>query len=326
MDNNFGFKYMVVLLVLVLCIVFFSSLLIGSTRLDIRNILVPGSVDSIIFLSIRLPRTVAAILAGIAFSLSGLLVQSASGNDLASPNIIGMNSGAGFAVLIFLSFFPHLFGLLPLVAFIGGIAAVSLVFLISSLVGRYDSSGSLILAGIAVNALFNAFISALSSLIPDVLSSYSAFSIGGFSSIQSSQLYVPGAVIIITASACFFIAEQMNILKLGDEIASSMGYCPRYIRIVLVALSALLASSAVTFSGLLGFVGLVTPHLASLLSGGESRKTMVMTIISGPLLVLLADLLSRTIIMPSELPAGVFMAIIGVPFFIFLLIRRARRW
>ena len=177
MDNHFGFKHMVVLLVLVLCIVFFSSLLIGSTRLDIRNILVPGSVDSIIFLSIRLPRTAAAILAGIAFSLSGLLVQSASGNDLASPNIIGMNSGAGFAVLVFLSFFPHLFGLLPLVAFIGGIAAVSLVFLISSLVGRYDSSGSLILAGIAVNALFNAFISALSSLNPDVLSSYSAFSI-----------------------------------------------------------------------------------------------------------------------------------------------------
>ena len=219
-----------------------------------------------------------------------------------------------------------LYFLLYLWLTIGGIAAVSLVFLISSLVGRYDSSGSLILAGIAVNALFNAFISALSSLIPDVLSSYSAFSIGGFSSIQSSQLYVPGAVIIITASACFFIAEQMNILKLGDEIASSMGYCPRYIRIVLVSLSALLASSAVTFSGLLGFVGLVTPHLASLLSGGESRKTMVMTIISGPLLVLLADLLSRTIIMPSELPAGVFMAIIGVPFFIFLLIRRARRW
>ncbi len=320
------FSITVILFSVLLLVVFILSLLLGSTRISLSDAVSSGGVDRIILLSIRLPRALAAGLAGIAFALSGLLVQSATRNDLASPNIIGMNSGAGFAVLVFLSFFPMHFRLLPLAAFAGGLLAVSLVFLISSLVGRIDSSGSLILAGIAVNALFNAFISTLSSLNPDVLSSYSSFSVGGFSAVQSSQLVVPGVLIILSSVIAFFMTGRMNMIKLGDEITSAMGYRPLRIKIALTSLSALLAACAVTFSGLLGFVGLVTPHLASLMSGGESRKTMILSMITGPLLVMIADLLARTLIMPSELPAGVFMAILGVPFFIFLLIRRSKRW
>ena len=321
--NKKAFRIAFPLLITLTILIALLSLLIGSADINpVHAILNKDSTDHIILFSVRLPRMLAAMLAGLALSVSGLLLQSATGNDLASPNIIGMNSGSGFAVLLFLSFFPELFDVLPFAAFIGGLVASSLVFIISASVSRMNSSGSLILGGIAVNALFNAFISTLSSLDPDVLSTYSAFSIGGFSSVQASMLYVPGIIIIASSVAAFFMTERMDVIRLGDEIASSMGYRPLSIRVSLVAIAALASSSAVTFAGLLGFVGLVTPHIARFISGGESRKTLLLTVVIGPLLVMLSDLLARTVIMPGELPAGVFMAIIGVPFFLFLLIRR----
>ncbi|MBO8469346.1 MAG: iron ABC transporter permease [Spirochaetes bacterium] len=323
--NKKAFRIAFPLLITLTILIALLSLLIGSADINpVHAILNKDSTDHIILFSVRLPRMLAAMLAGLALSVSGLLLQSATGNDLASPNIIGMNSGSGFAVLLFLSFFSELFDVLPFAAFIGGLVASSLVFIISASVSRMNSSGSLILGGIAVNALFNAFISTLSSLDPDVLSTYSAFSIGGFSSVQASMLYVPGIIIIASSVAAFFMTERMDVIRLGDEIASSMGYRPLSIRVSLVAIAALASSSAVTFAGLLGFVGLVTPHIARFISEGESRKTLLLTVVIGPLLVMLSDLLARTVVMPGELPAGVFMAIIGVPFFLFLLIRRAR--
>ena len=323
-DCGIGRKASVLAVLLVLAAAI--SLAHGSTDIDLASALRGEGPDGIILFSIRLPRVAAAMLSGLALAAAGCLIQTATGNDLASPNIIGMNSGAGFAVLLFLSFFPELFSLLPIAAFAGGLAAVSAVFLISSLTGgRTGKSSSLILAGIAVNALFNALISTLSSLDPDVMGSYSAFSIGGFASVRGSQLAIPGAIILASSAAALLLAGVMDAIMLGDELASSLGYRPGRIRITLVALAALLASSAVSFSGLLGFVGLVTPHLALHLSGGGSRRTLILSMLLGPLLVLLSDLLARTAVKPSELPAGVFMAVLGVPFFIFLLIRRARR-
>ena len=323
-DRGIGRKASVLAVLLALAAAI--SLAHGSTDIDLASALSGEGPDGIILFSIRLPRVAAAMLSGLALAAAGCLIQTATGNDLASPNIIGMNSGAGFAVLLFLSFFPELFSLLPIAAFAGGLAAVSAVFLISSLTGgRTGKSSSLILAGIAVNALFNALISTLSSLDPDVMGSYSAFSIGGFASVRGSQLAIPGAIVLASSAAALLLAGVMDAIMLGDELASSLGYRPGRIRVTLVALAALLASSAVSFSGLLGFVGLVTPHLALHLSGGGSRRTLILSMLLGPLLVLLSDLLARTAVKPSELPAGVFMAVLGVPFFIFLLIRRARR-
>lgn len=322
MDRKFVCTALAALFVLLA--IFFLSLFIGSVSIDVSRLFTLGSVDNIVFFSLRLPRVLAAFLSGLAFSLSGLLIQRATGNGLSSPNIIGINSGAGASVLLFLSLFPNMFSLLPLVAFLGSLLAVSMVFLISSLTNRVSSSLSLILAGVAVNALFNAFISTIGSLDPDVMASYSSFSIGGFAGVYASMLKIPAIIIIISLLIAFALARRMDVIMLGDEIASSMGYRPARIRILLIAVASLLAAAAVTFSGLLGFVGLVTPHIASFLTAGKSRRTLVLSALIGPSLVMLSDLASRTIISPSELPAGVFMALIGVPFFIFLLLRRDR--
>lgn len=324
MGSKHRFPSLVMLLSLLLVLVSILSLFTGSADLDYSGIFESGSGSNIIFFSLRLPRLFAAVLAGFALSLSGLLIQSASSNDLASGNIIGINAGAGFAVLLFLVFFPDLFFLLPFAAFAGGLVAAAIVFAISAFTRNISPSNSLILAGIAVNALFNALISTLSSLFPDVMASYSSFSVGGFASVYASSLSVPAILIAAAGVMCFILSPVINMIRLGDEITASMGYRPAAIRIMLTSIAALLASSVVSFAGLLGFVGLVIPHLARFLSGGEAGKSMVTASLAGPLLVVLADLLARTVISPGELPAGIFLAIVGVPFFIFLLVRRKK--
>lgn len=322
--DNVKFIRTVIVLSLLLAVMTAISLFTGSVPLDLSSIPDAGSAENIIFFSLRLPRVCACLLAGFALALSGFMLQSASSNDLASGNIIGINAGAGFAVLLFLVFFPDLFHLLPFAAFAGALMSCALVFIISAFTKSIGSSGSLILSGVAVNALFNALISTLSSLFPDVMSSYSSFSIGGFASVYASSLIVPSFLICAGGILCFSLSPVMNIIRLGDEITSSMGYRPFRIRIILASAAALLASSAVSFAGLLGFVGLVIPHLARFLSGGEALRSLVISALAGPLLVLSADLLARTVISPGELPAGIFLSITGVPFLIFLLVRRKR--
>ena len=319
-------RFIIALVILFVALVAMTvvSLSLGSTRVDPSRVFLEGSVDAVIVFDIRLPRTLAAIVAGAAFSVAGLLIQTASSNALASPNIIGVNSGAGFAVLVFLAFFPQLYHLLPLAAFLGALVAVSLVFLRSSTTRRIPSTSSLILSGIAVNALFNALISTLASLEPDVMGTYSAFSVGGFASVDMDQLAPAAILIVLSIAAVFPLSRIMDIARLSDEIASSLGYRPQRIRILLMALACLMAASAVSFAGLLGFVGLVVPHVASFLCPGGSRRTLTLSLLAGPLLVLVADFLGRMVMRPSELPAGVFMVLVGVPFFIFLLTRRSR--
>lgn len=322
--DNVKFIRTVIVLSLLLAVMTAISFFTGSVPLDLSSIPDAGSAENIIFFSLRLPRVCACLLAGFALALSGFMLQSASSNDLASGNIIGINAGAGFAVLLFLVFFPDLFHLLPFAAFAGALMACALVFIISAFTKSIGSSGSLILSGVAVNALFNALISTLSSLFPDVMSSYSSFSVGGFASVYASSIIVPSFLICAGGILCFSLSPVMNIIRLGDEITSSMGYRPFRIRIILASAAALLASSAVSFAGLLGFVGLVIPHLARFLSGGEALRSLVISALAGPLLVLSADLLARTVISPGELPAGIFLSVTGVPFLIFLLVRRKR--
>lgn len=317
-----GRKLAIPILGLVLVLTVLLCLAVGSTALDPVLVFSPGSVDNIIFLSVRLPRVVAAATAGMAFALAGVLLQAASGNSLASPNIIGVNSGAGFAVLLCMCLLPRHFLLLPVAAFAGALLATGAVFLISSLTSRLSSASSLILSGVAVNAFFNALTSTLSSLRPDLMGSYSAFSIGGFAGIQTRTLVEPVILILASGALALSCGPLVDVISLGDELASSLGYRPSRLRVGMSALAAFLAACAVSYAGLLGFVGLVTPHLARFLTGGGGRRTLAASALAGAVLVLLSDLLARTLVSPGELPAGVFMAAIGVPFLIILLTRR----
>lgn len=277
---------------------------------------------TLILYALRLPRLLQGVLAGTGLSVSGVLLQSVTGNDLASPSIIGVNAGAGFVVILVLSCFPAAAAGLPLAAFAGAFGATLLIMAVAS---RVDASQStVILSGIAVQALLSAGISFFSLLDTDVLVSYSAFSVGGLSNTDISLLWLPGGIILAVLFISLAFSGRIQLLCLGDSMALSLGVRVKGVRMLCLVCASASAAAVVSFAGLLGFVGLVVPHIARKLCGARTGPLLACSALTGSSLVLLADLTGRVAFAPSELPVGIVMAFIGAPFFFFLLLRRRR--
>ena len=288
-----------------------------------------GSVDShtagIIVGSIRLPRALGAALAGAALASAGVILQCVTANDLCAPGIIGINSGAGFALIVMLCFAPGLWQLLPLGAFIGALGATALIMGIAFCGGNKTKGTTIVLSGVAVSSILSAGISFLSLRYPDVLSSYTAFSVGGFSTVRIKELYIPSVIILIALIACQLISPKLNLLCLGDEMASSLGVRVKALRIIALTASASLCAAAVSFAGLLGFVGLIVPHIIRRIAGNDMRFNITLSALGGAVLTVISDTVGRILFAPSELPAGIIMSLMGAPFFLYLLIVRRHR-
>ncbi len=311
----------------VLTIVLFSALLFGGATLSPSEALgglfgIGTDTEIIIMQSIRLPRVLGACLAGIGLSVSGVLLQSVTDNALASPNVIGVNAGAGFAVILLLATLPALSPLLPLAALLGAFFAT---LIIVGIAGHIDSSrATVILAGIALTALLNAAISLISLIDTDVLASYSYFSIGGLSGVALEDLFLPATLIFLSLAVSLLLSRHIEVLKLGDTVAASLGVRVKLLRTLALLCASASAAAAVSFAGLLGFVGLIVPHVARRLVGTYTFHVLLCSALGGGTLVLLADLIGRTVLSPTEIPVGIIMALVGAPFFLYLLLRRDR--
>lgn len=278
--------------------------------------------QSLILFSVRLPRIAAGLLSGIGFSVSGVLLQKVTDNYLASPNIIGVNAGAGFGVALFLSFFPQLTALLPLAAFGGAVITTLVIIALGQKNG--SSKSTVILAGIAVTTLLNAAISFLNLLDSDVLASYNAFSVGSISGAEFKEMAAPAVIIALSLGVSLVLSRKTDLLCLGDPCAKSLGVNTAALRFVLIVCASASAAAAVSFAGLLGFVGLVVPHIARKLVGNSTKHMLVCSVFTGSATVILADLFGRTAAAPSEIPVGITMALIGAPFFLWLLLKRRK--
>lgn len=274
----------------------------------------------------RLPRTCASLLAGCALAVSGALIQTVLENPLASPNVIGVNSGAGFAVALICAIAPTAQPFASVAAFGGALAGI---FLVAGLARRTGASRmTVILAGIAISSLFSAGIDTVVTLAPEALNGVSDFRIGGFTGVTMSQLApaalltLPGLVLALSLSG------QMDILRLGSDTAKSLGLSVTVLRFILLTLSAALAGAAVSFCGLIGFVGLIVPHAMRRLFGEDSLPLLLSSALGGALFVTLCDLLARVLFAPFELPVGIVLAFAGAPFFLWLLFRQrgGRTW
>lgn len=303
-------------LFLLTVLAFVLGCIIGSTNL----FELPKETAKIIMLNLRLPRVLAALLAGVGLSVSGVLLQSVTGNPLAAPNIIGVNSGAGFCCIIMLSFFPNALALLPLGAFAGAFVTTLVIVTVSSKLGV--SRGTVILAGIAITAVLNAGISLFSLIDNDVLGAYNAFSVGGLAGVEIRELLAPAVIIAFSLAVSLTLSRRIHILCLGDSLAASLGVRVRALRTVCLVCASAAAAAVVSFAGLLGFVGLVVPHIAKRLVGERTSLLLVTSPFVGAILVILADLFGRVVLAPTEIPVGVIMALIGAPFFFVLLLRR----
>ncbi len=303
------------------------SVALGAVRLspaDLWRCLTAGDKTSaagrIVWYS-RLPRTAACLAAGAGLAVAGCILQAVLANPLAAPNIIGVNAGAGLAVTI-CCVFSAAGWVMSGAAFLGALAAVALVAGLGRATGA--SRLTVVLSGVAVNALLNAVSETLRAFFPDTAMSSVDFRVGGFSGVTGAggRLWPAVLIILIGVAAAFLLSNELDVLSMGETTAHGLGLPVRRCRALLLALAALLAGASVSFCGLLGFVGLIVPHLSRTLIGAESRWLVPMSALCGGALVALCDLAARLLFAPYELPAGIFLAFLGAPFFLVLLIRQ----
>ena len=268
----------------------------------------------------RLPRTCGCLLAGAALAVSGALIQSVLDNPLAAPNIIGVSSGAGLAAALCGALAPSAVLVLPIASFAGALAGVLLVLFIAEKTGA--SKLTLVLAGVAVSGMFSAGTDAVVTFVPDALAGYSDFRIGGLANLSMSRI-IPAFWVIVAAMVLIFsLAGELDVLMLGADTAQSLGVRAKPLRLVLLILAAALAGAAVSFSGLIGFVGLIVPHIMRRLIGEDSLPLLAGCALGGAVCLTLCDLLGRLLFAPYELPVGIVLSLAGGPFFIWLLIRQ----
>lgn len=305
------------------------GLCLGSVKIspsDIGSSLVSGDTESgayRIFLHVRLPRVLGALLSGSALAVSGAVIQSVLNNPLASPNIIGVNTGAGLFVLLTSAIFPSLPFLLPLSAFAGALLSSLLVLAVA--IGSRISRLTLVLTGVAISSIFGAGMNTILILYPDAYVGASNFLVGGLLGLNMKDIAFPAVYIIIGLCFVFIFRKDLNILSLGGDSARSLGMNVKLSRFILISLAALLAGAAVSFAGLLGFVGLIVPHAVRFVIGNDNRFVIPASALCGGAFVIICDLLSRTLFAPYELPVGILMSFIGGPFFILLIIKNRKK-
>ena len=271
---------------------------------------------------VRLPRLCACLLAGGALAASGAIIQGVLSNALAAPSTIGVNAGAGLTVALCCAIAPTAVKLVPLAAMAGAFLGVMTVLLIARRTGA--SKITLVLAGVAVSSIFSAGIDAVVTFVPEALNGYSDFRIGGFSGVSMARLLPALWPALMSFVLSLSLHNEMDVLLLGREQAQSLGLPAERLRIVLLGLAAVLAGSAVSVGGLVGFVGLIVPHIMRRLVGEESGPLLVSSVLGGAALLGGCDLLGRMLFAPYEIPVGIVMALAGGPFFIWLLQRRGR--
>lgn len=268
----------------------------------------------------RLPRTCAAMLAGAALAVAGTVIQMVLNNPLASPGIIGVNSSAGLAVALVCAAAPSAQQYTPFVAFCGALTGVLLVMGLSQSTGA--SRITVVLAGVAISNLFSAGIDAVVTLVPDALNGITDFRIGGFTGVTMTQLAPAAGMILVSLVLVISLSQQLDILALGSDTAKSLGLPARPVRIFLLILAASLSGAAVSFSGLLSFVGLIVPHTMRRLAGEDSLPLLVSSALGGAFFVTVCDVLARILFAPFELPVGIVLAFTGAPFFLWLLFKQ----
>ena len=306
------------LLLVILAALAVVSVAIGSAGYSVPEILKAvvspdQSPIKIIVLSLRLPRMILAILIGASLAASGALLQSVMRNPLADPGTIGVSAGAGTAATTILLLFPSLSASVPVFAFGGAALACVLIYVMAWKDGVDPTR--IILSGVAINSVLGAYNSLLQLLNSDSLQGVLAFMNGSLSGKSWYQVKILAVYSIIG----FFCIRSANTLQLGDEMAKSLGLKVNASRVFLSAVSAFLAAATVSVAGMIGFVGLVVPHIARLLVGSNYKSMLPVSIVLGSVVLLAADTVGRTVVPGMEIPVGIIMSVCGGPFFLYML-------
>jgi iron complex transport system permease protein len=326
--------------VVLLLLVLLGSVLLGAVDLGTGRVL--GEVwaeltgghsplntqETAILWQLRVPRVALGALVGAALATSGAAYQGVFRNPLADPYLLGAAAGAGMATTIVVVLFPGVAGStafvgpLPLAAFAGAIGGVALTWALGRSAGR--GTATLVLAGVAVTAFLTAIQTFVQQLDTDTLQRIYSWLLGGLAvsgwhSVLLALPYIVVGVIVLCGSS-----RLLDVLTLGDDEAAALGVRPGRARLMILAAASLATAGAVAVSGLIGFVGIVVPHVVRLLFGGSYRIVVPLSLIGGAIFVVAADVVARTVLAPAEIPIGVVTAFAGAPFFVIVLRARSR--
>lgn len=317
------------------------SVMRGAVSIPARDVLgvlfgsLNGAIENgrhdLVILNIRLPRTLLAMMVGAALALSGSIMQGLFRNPLADPGLVGVSAGAalaagativlGEAILAPVIGKPPFF-LLPMGAFLGGLLSTLLLYAIATRQGR-TSIATMLLAGIALGALAGAMSGFLAYLSDDrQLRDLTFWSLGSFGGASWTKVMATAPILLPLMFAAPFLARGLNGLALGEAEAFHLGLNVQRIKAAAIVLVALAVGASVAVAGMIGFVGIVVPHLVRLILGSNHRILLPASAVGGAILLLGADILARTLASPAELPIGIITAAIGAPFFLWLLLRR----
>lgn len=311
------FLLMIVILVLVILL----AIRVGSVSVSYRDIVnaltteVGGTAG--IIRDIRIPRVLMAVIVGANLAVSGVLLQGVMRNPMADPGITGISSGASVIVMIVMLYFPRAAASVPIFGFLGGIMACILIYSLAWKQGL--SAVRIVLAGVAVNSILGGISSMISILNSESLSSVLTWLNGelgkkGWDKVSTLTIYsIVGLVLALLSYRC------CDLLALGDKNTKSLGYNPNLLRIIISAIAVFLAGISTSYVGVIGFIGLVVPHMSRMLMGSEHKRLIPFAGLLGSIVLLLADTVGRIVIAPYEIPVGVIMTVCGGPFFLYLL-------
>ena len=276
----------------------------------------------IIIYNLRLPRIISAILIGAALSVGGALLQSVMRNPLADPGTIGVSAGAGTAATTILLLFPHMTTAVPIFAFGGAALACGLIYLLAWK-GGVDPV-RIILSGVAINSVLGGYNGFLQMLYSDNLQGVLGFMNGSLSGRSWSDVKTLAIYVIIGLFLALICIKSANALQLGDEMAKNLGINVNLSRIALSAVSAFLAAATVSVAGMIGFVGLVVPHIARMIVGSDYKIMIPTSMLLGAVVLLFADTVGRTLVPGMDIPVGTIMSMVGGPFFLYMLRKKGK--
>ncbi len=317
-------KQIWLLLIIILGMLIILNLSLGEYEISFLNSLQAlfsqGTEQDInIILNVRLPRTIGAITVGTTLALSGYYMRYALRNPLADSSILGVQTGATTLTLVVLLYFPLMYYLIPIVAFIGGIIALCLTIIITGL--KKLNSNSLILSGVIVNSFFSALIGILTILNPIKLQGALNYLNGSLTGVSTNDAAVMLVITLILVVMSFILIPLLKVLLLDDRTIISLGKSPNRYRLIAATFAVLLASITVAYVGVIAFVGIIIPTLAQRLTNNSIKDELITTILLGSILVIGSDLMQRVLFAPIEIPVGLIIGLGCAPLFLIILRR-----
>ena len=297
------------------------SIRIGSVSVayeDILNALTTdkGGIAGIIR-NIRIPRILMAIIIGANLAVSGVLLQGVMRNPLADPGITGISAGASVVVMIVMLYLPSAAASMPVFGFLGGVMACAIIYGLAWKKGL--SAMRIVLAGVAVNSILGGITSMIQLMNSENLQGVLNWLNGELGKKSWTQVQYVAIYSIVGLVLAFLLHRCLDVLALGDKNTKSLGYNPNVLRLMLSGVAVLLAGISTAYVGVIGFIGLIVPHISRMLMGSEHKRLIPFAALMGSTILLIADTIGRTIIAPYEIPVGVITTVFGGPFFLYLL-------